>query len=171
MTFVLRIADILVNNAGIGSSLPLQQTTEEQFDQLFSVNVKGAFFITLSALGRLRDGGRIINVSSASSRHPSPQAAVYSMTKAALDAFTVALAADLGKRNITVNTIAPGVVETDINADVLQKPEVRKYIINTTALGRIGKVTDIAGVAAFLASADSAWVTGQYIEASGGLRP
>jgi 3-oxoacyl-[acyl-carrier protein] reductase len=92
------------------------------------------------------------------------------MTKAALDAFTTALAGDLGKRNITVNAIAPGAVETDMNAEVLKNPEIRKSVSEMTALGRIGKATDIAGVAAFLASADSAWVTGQYIEVSGGLR-
>lgn len=164
--------DILVNNAGISSPAPYQQMTAEQFDHLFAVNVRGAFFLTQFALPRLRDGGRIINISSTASRRatPSPVTAAYSMTKAALDAFTLALAQDLGRRKITVNTIAPGTVETDINAQFLQQPEVRNLIEGQTALGRIGEVADIAGVAAFLASADGGWITGQRIEASGGFR-
>lgn len=164
--------DILVNNAGVSSPAPYQQMTAEQFDHLFAVNVRGAFFVTQSALSRLRDGGRIINISSTASRRatPSPVTAAYSMTKAALDAFTLALAQDLGRRKVTVNTIAPGAVETNINAAALQKPEVRMLIEGQTALGRIGVVTDIANVAAFLASDDGAWVTGQRIEASGGFR-
>jgi NAD(P)-dependent dehydrogenase (short-subunit alcohol dehydrogenase family) len=91
------------------------------------------------------------------------------MTKATLGAFTLALAQDLGRRQIIVNTIVPGTVETEINAQFLQKPEVRKLVEGQTALGRIGEVTDIAKVAAFLASDDGSWITGQRIEASGGL--
>lgn len=161
--------DILVNNAGLGTFAPYDQTAAEEFDRLYTVNVKGTFFFTVSALPRLRDGGRIINVSSAATRRPSPRATVSTMTKAAMNVFTVALAADLGKRNITANTLAPGATETDMNATALQNPQARRSVEDATALGRVGQAADIAGVAAFLASADSAWVTGQYLEASGGL--
>lgn len=165
--------DILVNNVGTNSPAHYQQMTPDQFDQLFGVDVRGAFFVTQSALPRMSDGGRIINISSVVSRRPtlSPVAIPYAMTKGALDAFTLGLSQDLGRRRITVNTIAPGIVETDINREALRKPEVRKMLEGQTALGRLGEPADIAGVAAFLASEDSAWITGQYIEASGGLRP
>jgi NAD(P)-dependent dehydrogenase (short-subunit alcohol dehydrogenase family) len=164
--------DILVNNAGISSPAPYHQMAIEQFDCLFAVNVRGPFFVTQSALPRLREGGKIINISSLASRHasPSPFTAVYSMTKSALDAFTLALAQDLGQRGIAANTIAPGAVETDMNVQFLQKPEVRKQITDQTALGRIGEPSDIANVAAFLASDENTWVTGQYIAAAGGFR-
>jgi 3-oxoacyl-[acyl-carrier protein] reductase len=162
--------DILVNNAGVSLAATIEQTSEQQFEWLFSVNVKGVFFVTQRAIPRLRDGGRVINISSLASRHPSNRVAAYSMTKAALDALTGAMAAELGTRNITVNTIAPATVATDMNADILRNPETRTFITRRTALGRVGEVDDIAGVAAFLASIDSAWVTGQYIEATGGFR-
>jgi NAD(P)-dependent dehydrogenase (short-subunit alcohol dehydrogenase family) len=160
--------DILVNNAGIGRQGTVESTTEEVFDQLFDVNVKGSFFVAQQAIPRLRDGGRIINLSSALSRHPYPQMAAYSMGKAAINLFTVVLAAELGKRGITVNAIAPGLTATDFTAHARQNPEVVQHVSAHTALGRIGEAKDIAGVAAFLASDDARWVTGQYIEASGG---
>ncbi len=164
--------DILVNNAGVNATAPYDQMTEEQFDLIFAVNVKGAFFMTQMALVRLRDRGRIINISSFASRHasPSPYTLTYSMTKGALDAFTVALAGDLGKRGITANTIAPATVETDMNRKFITDPKIRRGIEVETALGRIGRVDDIADVALFLASEESRWVTGQYIEATGGFR-
>ena len=161
--------DILVNNAGVGFFNALEKTTEEEFDQLFSVNVKGAFFMTQHAIPRLRDGGRIINISSGVSKRPSKDLVAYTMTKAALDAMTVALAADVGKRGITVNTLAPGFTETDMNVEMLKDAAMRKRISDMTAMGRVGRVEDIAGVAVFLASDESAWVTAQYIEASGGF--
>lgn len=163
--------DILVNNAGISTLMPYPQMTPAQFDQTFAVNVRGPFFVTQMALPRLRDGGRIINISSDASKGASPPITVaYSMSKAALDAFTRSLAADLGKRQITANTIAPGATETEMNAAMFAKPAVRKSVADMTALGRLGTPTDIANVVALLASADSAWITGQYIVASGGLR-
>ncbi|QDL07477.1 short-chain dehydrogenase [Brasilonema octagenarum UFV-E1] len=161
--------DILVNNAGIGIFTTVEGTTEKEFDRLFAVNVKGTFFITQMTLPRLRDGGRIINLSSGASRRPLSDIAVYGMTKAAIDNFTLVLAGELGKRGITVNSIAPGYTDTDANAKILQDPTVRETISSMTVLGRIGKVKDIASVAAFLALEDGGWVTGQYIEASGGF--
>ena len=136
---------------------------------MFATNVKGPFFTTQHAIPRLRDGGRVINLSSSLSRRPMPQSSAYSMTKAAIDTFTVALAAELGRRGITVNTLAPGLTATDMNAGMRANPNVERAFSSMTALGRIGRVEDIADAAALLASPDSGWVTGQYIEASGGL--
>jgi NAD(P)-dependent dehydrogenase (short-subunit alcohol dehydrogenase family) len=161
--------DILVNNAGIGREGTVESMPEEAFDEVFSVNVKGPFFVTQQAVSRLRNGGRIISLSSALSRYPYPRMTAYSMGKAAINHFTVILAADLGKRGITVNTIAPGLTATDFTAQTRQNPQVIEQISSHTALGRIGEVEDIAGVAAFLASEEAGWVTGQYIEVSGGI--
>ena len=161
--------DILVNNAGIGRQGTVETTSEEVFDELMAVNVKGSFFVTQEAIPRLRDGGRIINLSSALSRHPIPDMAAYSMGKAAINLFTMILAADLGKRGITANAIGPGLTVTDFTAHARQNPQVVQAVSAHTALGRLGEVEDIAGVAAWLASDDAGWVTGQYIEASGGI--
>ncbi len=161
--------DILVNNAGVVDGTTVEATTEEQFDRVFATNVKGPFFVTQAALPRLRDGGRLINVSSNLSRHPMATGLPYCMTKAALDNFTVGLAGVLGRRKITVNTLAPGLTATELNAAMRAHPGVEERFATMTALGRIGKVEDIADAASFLASPDSAWVTGIYLEASGGL--
>ncbi|QDV34612.1 SDR family NAD(P)-dependent oxidoreductase [Tautonia plasticadhaerens] len=161
--------DILVNNAGVADVVTVESGTEEAFDRVFATNVKGPFFAVRHALPRLRDGGRVINVSSNLSRNPMPLAMAYCMTKAALDNFTVGLAGELGRRGITVNTLAPGLTATDLNAAFRDDPKVVEAYSAMTALGRVGKVEDIARAAAFLASDDSAWVTGQYLEASGGL--
>jgi 3-oxoacyl-[acyl-carrier protein] reductase len=161
--------DILVNNAGVSGLGSWETTTEAQFDQVFATNVKGPFFMVQHAASRIRDGGRIINVSSNLSRNPMGRGLAYCMTKAAIDNFTEGLTGDLGKRGITVNTLAPGLTATDLNAAFRSQPGIEDRASAMTALGRIGKVEDIADAAAFLASADSAWVTGVYLEASGGL--
>ncbi len=161
--------DILVNNAGVAGPGSITQATEADFDRLFATNVKGPFFATQHAISRIKDGGRIINLSSNLSRHPIARALAYCMTKAAIDNFTVGLASELGKRGITVNTLAPGLTATELNATTRAIPGFEKLYSSITALGRIGDVEDIAGAAAFLASPDSSWVTGMYLEASGGL--
>ena len=148
---------------------PTAKATEADFDRVFATNVKGPFFTTQHAIPRLRDGGRVINLSSNLSRRPMAMATAYCMTKAAIDTFTVALAAELGNRGITVNTLAPGLTATDLNAEIRANPKVEPAFAAMTALGRIGTVEDIASAAALLASPDSGWVTGQYFEASGGL--
>lgn len=161
--------DVLVNNAGVADGGSVTTATEESFDRVFSTNVKGPFFTTQHALPRLRDGGRIINVSSNLSRRPMPGFLAYCMTKAAINNFTEGLAVELGKRGITVNTLAPGLTATDMNAGLRENARVTQVFSDMTALGRLGTVEDIANAASFLASSDSAWVTGQYLEASGGL--
>lgn len=161
--------DILVNNAGIATRATLEETSEAQFERLFDVNVKGPFFMVQRALPLLRDGGRIINISSAVTRIAFPEVAAYSMTKGALNTMTLLLAAQLGPRGITVNAVAPGATDTDMNSDWLRSTEGRESVAGKTALGRVGEPFDIAGVVALLASPDSGWITGQCIDASGGL--
>ena len=159
--------DILVNNAGIAPFVGFAETTEAQFDDIYAVNVKAPFLLSQLASGRLNDGGRIINLSSVVVRTPGQMAFAYSMLKGPIDTFTRALAAELGPRNITVNAIAPGVIDTDMGAFV-RDPATADNVKSKQALKRIGVATDIAGVAAFLAGPTSGWVTGQTIDTSGG---
>ncbi|MFI6483416.1 SDR family oxidoreductase [Nonomuraea sp. NPDC050663] len=161
--------DIIVNNAAIGRSADLQRLTEAQFDELFAVNVRAPFFIVAEGLRRLRDGGRIINISSGAARLAMPDAIAYGSTKGALDTFTLNLAKSLGGRGITANSVAPGIVDTDVNADWLRdNPEAQAHAASLAALGRVGQPDDIADIVGFLASDDARWVTGRVIDATGG---
>ncbi|MFG2249059.1 SDR family oxidoreductase [Spirillospora sp. NPDC048823] len=161
--------DVIVNNAAIGRSSELGSLTEDEFDELFAVNVRAPFFIVQEGVKRLRDGGRIINISSGVARLATPDIIAYGATKGALDNFTLNLAKELGPRGITVNSVAPGIVDTDTNAGWLRgNAEAEAYAASLAALGRIGQPEDIAGVVAFLASEDARWVTGRVIDATGG---
>ncbi|MBB5956363.1 NAD(P)-dependent dehydrogenase (short-subunit alcohol dehydrogenase family) [Saccharothrix tamanrassetensis] len=161
--------DIVVNNAGIGLSKPIPEVTAEEFDEVFAVNVRAPFFVVQKALPLLRDGGRIVNISSGVTRIPFPEGIAYAMTKGALDTFTLSLAAALGPRGITVNTVAPGVVDTDINAAWLRDdPAARSAVAGWSVLGRVGEPSDIADVVSFVASDDARWVTGAWLDATGG---
>ncbi|WP_438445207.1 SDR family oxidoreductase [Gorillibacterium sp. sgz5001074] len=160
--------DILVNNAGIGTSPSFEATSEDEFDLLFAINVKAPFFIVQKSLERIRDGGRIVNISSGVTRIAYPHIMAYNLTKGAINTFTLHLAQLLGPRGITVNSVMPGIVDTDINASWLHTPEGRKYAADMSALGRIGEPSDIADIVAFAVSPDSRWITGQMIDATGG---
>ncbi|GHB01677.1 MULTISPECIES: SDR family oxidoreductase [Streptomyces] len=160
--------DILVNNAGITLPRPIADVTEADYDQVFAVNTRAPFFVVQRALTRLRDGGRIVNVSSVATRVAFPPIVAYTMTKAALDYLTLALAQELGHRGITVNSVAPGYTDTEINP-TLSIPEVRRRYSEASVLGRLGTPADIADVVSFVASDDARWVTGQWIDASGGV--
>ncbi|MEN7504757.1 MULTISPECIES: SDR family oxidoreductase [unclassified Saccharothrix] len=161
--------DVVVNNAGIGLLNPIEDVTPDEFDEVFGVNVRAPFFVVQRALPLLRDGGRIVNISSGVTRIAFPEGIAYSMTKGALDTFTRTLAQHLGPRGITVNTVAPGVVDTDVNAGWLRgNPEAEAAMAARSALGRIGQPGDIADVVSFVASADARWVTGAWIDATGG---
>ena len=161
--------DILINNAAISVRSVIEQTTEAEFDRVFAINVKGTFFVTQHAVARLNDGGRVVNISSGVTRRAYGDQPTYTMTKGAINAFTLSLAKHLSARRITVNTLAPGITDTDQNADWLTA-ENKQKVAGLTALGRVGAAADIADAVAFLASDDSRWVTNQYIDVSGGLR-
>ena len=161
--------DILINNAGIAVHGPTETSTEDDFDRVFRVNVKGPYFTAQHAIPRLRDGGRVINVSSGLSRQPRPVYSAYSMTKGAINTFTIALACELGGRGITVNTLAPGLTATDLNAATRSRPGFEEQAAKITALGRVGKVEEVAGAVLALVLPESGWITGQYVEASGGF--
>ncbi|WP_033437874.1 SDR family oxidoreductase [Saccharothrix sp. NRRL B-16314] len=160
--------DVLVNNAGIADVRgTIDAIDPAGLNRLWAVNTVAPFFITKHALGRVRDGGRIVNVSAHLTRGATqPDLIAYTMTKAAIDAFTAALAKQLGARGITVNAVAPGVVDTDMNAAWLGY--ARDMVAGLSPLGRVADATDVADVVAFLASDDSRWVTGQHVDASGG---
>lgn len=161
--------DILVNNAGTFNGKPLVETTDEEIALLTSVNFNGLVSTTREAIPFLLETkGSVLNVSSVAGKGVWG-AAVYSATKAAVDQLTRVLAAELGPQGIRVNVVAPGMTETDMATDLLQVDEVVQGTVAQTPLRRIGRPEDIAGAALFLASDDASWVTGQLLQASGGL--
>ena len=164
--------DVLVNNAGVFRFDALEAFTEEEFHREFNINVLGTLLAAREASKAFGDrGGSIINVSSIVSESPPPGSVVYSATKGAVDTITRALAGELGSRKIRVNTIAPGGVDTEGSRTLgMIGSEFETQIVSRTALGRIGQPDDIAKVAVFLASDDSAWLTGERIAAGGGFR-
>jgi len=164
--------DILVNNAGIYEFSPLEDVTEEHFHRQFDLNVLGLILASKEAVKHFDSaGGSIVNISSGASTQTPANASVYSATKAAVDAVTRSLAKELGPRNIRVNSINPGMVETEgWHAAGLAESDFRKQIEAQTPLGRIGQTRDIAPAAVFLASEDAAWITGETLLIAGGLR-
>jgi NAD(P)-dependent dehydrogenase (short-subunit alcohol dehydrogenase family) len=161
--------DVLVHNAGVGESSGLAEITPEEYDRLFAVNVRAPLFLTQRLLPVLRDGGRVIAVSSGVTRIALPAMLPYAMTKGALEVFVHQLAQQVGPRGITVNAVAPGVIDTErTRRQFAADPGFAAYATEVSALGRVGRVDDVAGVAAFLASADGRWVTGQVLDATGG---
>jgi 3-oxoacyl-[acyl-carrier protein] reductase len=164
--------DVLVNNAGIYRFQPLDDITEDEFHSLFNTNVLGTILATKEAAKHFdASGGSVINISSVASEDAVPTASVYSATKGAVDAVTRVLAAELGPRKIRVNAIAPGGVETEgTHAAGVIGSDFEKQMVARTALGRLGQPDDVARVAVFLASDDAAWLTGERLAASGGLR-
>ena len=164
--------DILVNNAGIYEFSPLEKLTEEHYHKQFNLNVLGLLLASQAAAKQFdASGGSIINISSIVSTLAVPEAAVYSGTKGAVDAITRSLAAELGPKRIRVNAIRPGMVETEgVKSAGIAESDLRKQVEAQTPLGRIGQPKDIAGAAVFLASDDSAWITGETFVISGGYR-
>jgi NAD(P)-dependent dehydrogenase (short-subunit alcohol dehydrogenase family) len=162
--------DVLVNNAGIGATIPFDKVTEQDFDQFLNIHFKSVYFLTQKALPMINDHGRIINISTGTTRFCVPGYSVYASMKGAIETFTKYLAKDIGARGITANVLAPGPIETDFNnAAIRSNPERKTAMSALTALGRVGQAEDIGGIVAFLCSDDARWITGQRIEASGGI--
>jgi 3-oxoacyl-[acyl-carrier protein] reductase len=163
--------DVLVNNAGVYRFAPLEELTEDEFHRQFNINVLGTLLASREALKYFgSDGGSVINISSIASRNPMPAAVVYSATKGALDTATRALAKELGPRNIRVNAINPGGVETEGARQLgIIGSDFEKQMVARTPLGRLGQPNDIAKVAVFLASPASGWMTGETIAVGGGF--
>jgi len=163
--------DILVNNSGVYEFSPIESVTEEQFHRQFNVNVLGLLLTTQAAVKHLGEGGSIINISSGVTRLTPPSSAVYSGTKGAVDAITGVLAKELGAKKIRVNTINPGMVETEgTHSAGFIGSDFEKAMVAQSPLGRIGQPDDIAEIAVFLASNDSRWLTGEQLLATGGIR-
>lgn len=161
--------DHLVNNAGHGEYAMIAETTEAQFDGLVNVHFKGVFFLTQALLPLLADGGRIVNIGTGLTRVSYPSFSAYAAVKAAVDMLTVYMAKELGVRGITVNTVAPGAIETDFGGGLVRdNPDANKQFADMIALGRVGVPDDIGPMIASLLSEDNRWVTAQRIEVSGG---
>ena len=162
--------DFLVNNAGIGATIPFEKVTEDDFDRFMNIHFKSVYFLSQAALPMINDNGRIINISTGTTRFCVPGYSIYASMKGAIEVFTRYLAKDAGARGITVNVVAPGPIETDFNnAAIRNHPERKSFLAAQSALGRVGQAEDIGGVVALLCAEDAGWITGQRIEASGGI--
>ncbi|MEP6583698.1 MAG: SDR family oxidoreductase [Ginsengibacter sp.] len=162
--------DFLINNAGIGATIPFEKVTENDFDLFLNIHFKTVYFLCQKLLPLLNDKGRIINISTGTTRMCVPGYSVYASMKGAIEVFTKYLAKDTGARGITVNVVAPGPIETDFNnAAIRNNPDRKSAMASQIALGRVGQAEDIGGIISFLCSEDAGWINGQRIEASGGM--
>ncbi len=161
--------DILVNNAGAGTRTVIEEVSEEELDETLQVDLKSPFFLIKHASSRLRNNGRIVNVSSMGTRVAYPEMAAYAAAKAGLEALTLMLAPHFGPRGITINAVLPGATATDMNPGATD-PVRSLEIAQTIALRRVGQPEDIADVIVFLAGEGGRWITGQRIDTSGGQR-
>jgi NAD(P)-dependent dehydrogenase (short-subunit alcohol dehydrogenase family) len=162
--------DYLINNAGIGMNALATQTTEDQFDQLMNIHLKGPYFLTQKLLPLMKDGGRILNVSTGLTRFCVPGYSAYASMKGAIEVYTKYLAKELGQRKIAVNVLAPGAIETDFGGGHSRdNAELNKFLASQTALGRVGLPDDIGDVITAILSPETHWVNAQRIEASGGM--
>ncbi|MDF0750474.1 SDR family oxidoreductase [Marinobacter sp. 71-i] len=161
--------DYLINNAGTGVFKDYLDITEEEFGRMVNEHIKGPFFLSQTLLPVVKNGGRILNVSSGLTRMAIPGFSAYAMMKAALETLSVYMAKELGSRGITVNTIAPGAIETDFGGGyVRDTPEVNEQLAAMTALGRVGLPDDVGGAVAAILDDDAGWINAQRIEVSGG---
>lgn len=168
-TFDRETISFLVNNAGTGIHKPFVETTEEDFDHLVAIHLKGVFFLTQRLLPIIEDGGRIVNVSSGLARFTLPGYSAYATMKGGIEVLTRYLAKELGERRIAVNAIAPGAIETDFSGGVVRdNAHVNEMVAATTAMGRVGLPDDIGGALSSLLVGEFGWMTGQRIEVSGG---
>ncbi|MGO8901696.1 MAG: SDR family oxidoreductase [Isosphaeraceae bacterium] len=160
--------DILVNNAGVMFNKPVEDVTEEEYDRIFAVNVKGTFFACQQAAKRMADGGRIINFSSSTTAMMLPTYGAYVATKGAVEQMSHVLAKELGPRGITVNVVSPGPTDTELFGQGKTEQDKQRFA-QMTAMGRLGQPEDIADVVALLVGAEARWITGQNVRANGGI--
>lgn len=162
--------DALINNAGIGATIPFEKVTEDDFEKFLNIHFKSIYFLTQKLLPVINNGGHIVNISTGTTRFCVPGYSVYASMKGAIEVFTRYLAKEVGSRQITVNVVAPGPIETDFNnAAIRNNPERKKMMAAQTTLGRTGVAEDIGGVVAFLCTEDAGWINGQRIEVTGGI--
>jgi NAD(P)-dependent dehydrogenase (short-subunit alcohol dehydrogenase family) len=162
--------DFLINNAGMGATVPFEKVTEELFTEFLNVHFKGVYFLTQKSLPYLNSGGRIINISTGTTRFSNPGYSVYASMKGAVEVFTKYLAKELGPKGITANIVAPGPIETDFNTGAIRNnPQMKERLASLSPLNRVGEADDIGGVVAFLCSEEAKWINGQRIEVSGGI--
>lgn len=162
--------DFLINNAGVGATIPFAQASMDDFDRMSNIHFKGVYFLTQKCIPYLNDKGRIINLSTGTTRFVNPGYSLYASMKGAVEVLTRYLAKELGPKGISVNVVAPGPIETDFNnAGIRNNPEMKNRLATLTALGRVGEPDDIGGIIAFLCSPEGYWINGQRIEASGGI--
>ncbi len=163
--------DVLINNAGVGQHTPIVDTTEAEFDELYRVHLKAGFFLTQALLPILRDGGRILNISTGLTRFAFPNMAAYAIMKGGLEVLTRYLALELAPRRIVVNTLAPGAIATDFGGGAVRdNPGLNQMIAGQTALGRVGSADDIGAAVVALLGPGGGWINGQRVEVSGGIR-
>lgn len=162
--------DFLVNNAGVGVNTPFAETTEEQFDLLMNIHLKGTFFLTQALLPLIKDGGRIVNISTGLTRFTYPGYSAYAAMKGAVEVLSRYMAKELGARGIAVNAVAPGAIETDFGGGhVRDNDQLNQQLASITALGRVGVPDDIGPMIASLVSENNRWINAQRIEVSGGM--
>lgn len=162
--------DYLVNNAGIGLRASFEETSEEQFDQLMNIQLKGPFFLTQKLLPLIADGGRILNISTGLARFALPGYAAYAAMKGGIEVLTRYQAKELGARGIAVNVVAPGAIETDFGGGLTRdNAQINSFVASQTALGRAGLPDDVGGAISSLLQPENRWITGQRIEVSGGM--
>ncbi len=162
--------DFLINNAGIGGGTPIEKVTEEMFDEFLNVHFKGVYFLTQKLFPYINNGGRVINISTGTTRFTNPGYSVYASMKGAVEVFTKYMAREFGPRGITVNIVAPGPIETDFNnATIRNNPKLKEHLSTLSPLNRVGAAEDIGPVVAFLCTSEAGWINGQRIEVSGGI--
>jgi len=162
--------DFLINNAGMGATVPFLQVTEELFTDFLNVHFKGIYFLTQKFVPFINEGGRIINISTGTTRFSNPGYSVYASMKGAVEVFTKYLAKELGAKGIGANIVAPGPIETDFNnAAIRSNPQLKNVLSGLSPLGRVGNANDIGSVVAFLCTDEARWINGQRIEVSGGI--
>jgi NAD(P)-dependent dehydrogenase (short-subunit alcohol dehydrogenase family) len=162
--------DFLINNAGIGGGAPIEKVTEEMFDEFLNVHFKGVYFLTQKLFPYINNGGRVINISTGTTRFTNPGYSVYASMKGAVEVLTKYMAREFGPRGITVNIVAPGPIETDFNnATIRNNPKLKEHLSTLSPLNRVGAAEDIGPVVAFLCTNEAGWINGQRIEVSGGI--